>query len=105
MRVALWLTESARKDLDEIQAYCLSLSPEASSRVRQKFAETFDRLRRQPNLGHRRTDLVGGPYLIYRVFSYLLIYKVEHGRLTVARVIHAARNVQALLEAHDATEE
>ena len=98
MILRLWVTPSAQRDLDGIQDYLLAQSLHASMRVRSKIEEAFMKLRAHPNLGHWRDDLVRRPYLVYRVYSYLLIYKEDRGYLRIARVIHAARDVRAIME-------
>lgn len=103
MILRLDITESAAHDLSSIQSYLLGQSVEASRRVREKFDEAFLKLRARPRIGHRRDDLVAPPHLVYRVYSYLVIYRAEEGTLTIARVIHAARDVRSVLEQDSAS--
>jgi len=55
------------------------------------------RLARQPGIGHLREDLADRRHRFFLVHSCLIVYRAATKPLQVIRVLHAARNVQALL--------
>ncbi len=59
--------------------------------------EAFQRLAETPGLGHKREDLALLPVLFYAVWSYLVIYKPDTRPLEIVRVLHGARDVEAIL--------
>ena len=62
--------------------------------------EIFDGIRavaRTPGIGHLRKDLSSEPLRFWRVRHYLVIYRAETMPLQVVPVLHAARDVQAIL--------
>lgn len=93
------LSSPASRDLDEVLSYVVEHSgPTRGQHVLGGFQAAFDKLRDNPNLGHRRDDLTDSPLLLYRVWSWFIIYRFDQNSLEVARVLHAARDVAALLK-------
>ena len=90
----------ARSDLDEIwDYYAIDLqNPDAADRIRDEIFPAFSKLARTPGIGHIRNDLAKEPLRIWHVRSYLIIYRGEKRPLEVARVLHGARDVQAILD-------
>ena len=92
------LSSPATHDLDEILSYVLEHSGEQrAEHVAERFNEAFQKLADNPGLGHRREDLTPSPVLFFSVWSWLVIYKADTKSLEVARVVHAARDVETLL--------
>ena len=50
-----------------------------------------------PGMGHFRSDLAAEPLRFWRVRSYLIIYRSEKRPIEIVRILHAARDVQAIL--------
>jgi len=71
--------------------------PERAQHVADHLYEAFQKLAETPGLGHKREDLTSLPVLFWAVWSYLVIYKPETKPLEVVRVLHGARDVEALL--------
>jgi len=72
-------------------------TPDLADRMRD---EIFDGLRavvRKPNLGHFRPDLANELLRFWRVRRYLIIYRSEAKPIQVVRILHSARDVQAVL--------
>ena len=61
----------------------------------------FERFADHPELGHYREDLADKQHRFSTVYSYLIIYLWETEPLQIVRVLHAARDVQALLDSDD----
>ena len=55
--------------------------------------EAFHNLARNPKLGHSREELAGK-----LVHSYLIVYRWQTKPTQIVRVLHAARDVQALFD-------
>lgn len=92
------LSTPASQDLDELFSYVLQNSSEPRAQhVAEHLQEAFQKLADNPGLGHSREDLTSSPVLFYTVWSYFIIYKPNTKPLQVARVVHAARDVEALL--------
>lgn len=50
-----------------------------------------------PGIGHLRLDLADEALRFFRVYKYLIIYRPETTPVQVVRVLHGARDVQAIL--------
>lgn len=91
------LTPRAEQDLDEIWEYIAADNITAADRVLDKIEETFDKLALSPGIGHYREDLADKRHRFHLVFSYLIVYRWEMKPLQIIRILHAARDVQAIL--------
>jgi toxin ParE1/3/4 len=92
------LTKVARADLDEILDHIARDNPAAAGRVLGKLREAMQLLARTPKIGHYRRDLTSEPVRFWSVYSYLVIYRPEARPLQIVRVLHASRDVRAILE-------
>ena len=96
--VSIVLTPPALLDLMEIDAYLAEVAgEEVAERVRLEIKAQLHRLASHPGLGHRRPDLTSKPYLFFRVYSYLVVYRRGSQPLQIARIVHAARDSRRLL--------
>ena len=91
------LTPLAEQDLNEIWDYIGSDSVEAASRVLDKIEAAIDRITEHPGLGHLREDLADSRHRFYLVYSYLIVFRPGTEPLQIIRIIHAARDVQTIL--------
>jgi plasmid stabilization system protein ParE len=93
------IAPDARFDLDEIWSYyAVDLQNlETADRIRDEIFEALRKLARTPGLGHFRSDLAREPLRFWSVRSYLVIYRAEKRPLEIVRVLHGARDVQAIL--------
>jgi plasmid stabilization system protein ParE len=92
------LSSPASHDLDEILSYVLeNIGEQRAEHVAERLYDAFQKLADNPGLGHRREDLTPSPVLFFSVWSWLVIYMADKKPLEVARVVHAARDVEALL--------
>lgn len=57
----------------------------------------IQKLSEVPGIGHLREDLADRQHRFFLVHSYLVVYRSEPTPLQVIRVLHASRDVQALL--------
>lgn len=86
-------------DLDEIwDYYALELqNPDAADRIRDEIFDAFRKLAKTPGMGHSRRDLATERLRFWPVRKYLIIYRGVKQPLEVVRVIHGARDVEAIL--------
>ena len=92
------LTPGASQDLDEIEACIAQDSPDAARRVILELQTAMQRLAEFPNLGHRRPDVDDPRYRFWVVFSYLIVYIPDTDPLQIIRVVHAYRDLPAMLK-------
>jgi plasmid stabilization system protein ParE len=93
------LSREAEEDLFEIWAWLASEAGiEFADRVEENLFEEFERLSRNPGLGHQRPDLTHLPVLFRRAFpfQYLVIYR-RRTPLEIVAVFHAKRDISAIL--------
>jgi plasmid stabilization system protein ParE len=91
------LGRGAEKDLDEIWEYIATDSVGAADRLIEKLFDAFERLARNPGLGHTRTDLTHRPVLFWPVGRYLVIYRGAIRRVEIVGVAHGSRHIPAFL--------
>ena len=72
-------------------------NPNAADRIIEEIFEAFDKLVRTPGLGHFRSDLASESLRAWRVRNYLIVYRSERRPIEIVRVLHAARDVRAIL--------
>ncbi len=94
------LSGPAVRDLDEILSYALEQSgPQRAQHVSDRLYDALQKLAENPGLGHKREDITSMPVLFWAVWSYLVIYSPETKPLQIVRVLHGARDVEAILAA------
>jgi toxin ParE1/3/4 len=95
----LGLSPLAEQDLIEIGTYIArrSGSRESARRFLQKIVALCERLARYPDLGQLRTDLATGKYRSFSIGDYVIYYRPAVDGIRVARILHAARDQDALL--------
>jgi plasmid stabilization system protein ParE len=93
------LTTEAQNDLRHIRDHLLKEAGfRVARRVTASIIAAIHSLVRTPGLGHRREDLTSRNDLrFWRVFSYLIVYRVDRSPLTVAAIIHAKQDVKGIL--------
>ena len=92
------IAPEARSDLGDIWAYYAieGKNPDVADRIIEELFSAFRKLAQMPGLGHLRRDLAKEPVRFWAVRSYLIIYRVENP-IEIVRVLHGARDVQAIL--------
>jgi plasmid stabilization system protein ParE len=92
------LTRLARRDLEEIWEYVANDSVKAATRVLNHLEATIRALARNPGMGHVRADLADRRHRFFPAGSYLIVYRSQTKPLQIVRILHASRDVQALLD-------
>jgi plasmid stabilization system protein ParE len=95
----LLISPNARVDLEEIWShYATDLqNPDAADRIHSELFDALRKLARNPGIGHLRSDLACEPLRYWCVRRYLIIYRGEKRPVEIVRVLHGARDVQAIL--------
>jgi len=86
----------AQRDVDDIWSYVAQDSIDAAEKVTDAVDRAVRQLSRMPGLGHERLELRGRRYLVWSVYSYLVIYRYGPKTLTVVRIVHGARDLRRL---------
>ncbi|MBX3529837.1 MAG: type II toxin-antitoxin system RelE/ParE family toxin [Rhizobiaceae bacterium] len=88
---------SARGDLREIGDYIAADNRPAAKRMVAALQERARRLVDAPRLGKLRPDLQPGLRSIpFR--NYVILYRVEDAAIRIERIIHGARDIDAVFE-------
>jgi plasmid stabilization system protein ParE len=96
------IAPAARVELDEIwNYYAIELqNPDVADRIRDEIFDALHKLAQMPGMGHFRGDLAAEPLRFWHVRSYLIIYRGEKRPIEIVRVLHGARDVEAILGKH-----
>lgn len=89
------ISPEAKQDLWEIWTYIAGDSPESADRVYLDLQDSIRKLSQFPYIGVPRSDLLTGLRGLV-VKNYIIFYRVEVD-VMVARVLHGARDIPAVL--------
>jgi plasmid stabilization system protein ParE len=93
------LAPAAASDLVQIWHYLRKESSEATAdRVESIIREKMVALGSAPEMGHWRRDLTVADVRFFSVYSYLIVYRPGTKPVQIVAVLHAARDVFALLK-------
>jgi toxin ParE1/3/4 len=98
-----FVSPEAREDLDRIHAFIAAADAGAADRVLEAALATFADLARMPGLGRRRTfknSTLSGlrSFRVSGFRNYLIFYRPRAGGVEIVRVLHAARDLDALFD-------
>jgi toxin ParE1/3/4 len=95
----LELSPEANRDLVEIGLYIArqSGSPQRADSFLDLIHQTCQVLAGQPEMGELRPEFATGRYRSFSVGNYVIYYGSVSGGILVARVLHGARDHNALL--------
>ena len=71
--------------------------PELADRMVGELISGFHTIAKNPGIGHPRRDLSEEPLRFWVIRRYLVIYRPAKSPVEIARVLHSARDVQAIL--------
>lgn len=89
------LTSRADVDLDEIVDFIAKDNIEAAITVEERLTHTFEMLGNNPKIGRERPDLDYG-LRSFPVDSYIVFYRAWSSEVLIVRVLHAARDIDAI---------
>lgn len=87
------LSPLALQDLADIWEYIARDSSEAADSVVVKIRQEVRKLAELPRLGHWRDDLPFDDLRAWRVYSFLIIYRIADDELQVVRIIHGSQDL------------
>ena len=93
---AFRLSHRAERDLDDIATYIADRNPSAAIQEVERLSGKFLLLAGQPLLGEVRNDLPGCPRAL-SAGNYLILYRPVADGIEVARMVHAARDISAIV--------
>jgi toxin ParE1/3/4 len=93
------LSRRAEREFHAVLAYISAQQPRAAQRLRDRFAAALEHIGRHPEIGTRREDVLPDPFRFWPVdgYPYLIVYNSRRRPPTVARFVHGARDLPALL--------
>jgi toxin ParE1/3/4 len=93
-----YVSANADDDLDDIWLYIASESdsPDRADRQIEAITERFFRLAEYPYLGRLRLDL-RADLRSFPVGSYVILYRVDDGDVTILHIFPAMRDISALI--------
>ena len=89
----LRISPRADTDLAAIWDYVARNNQRAADRVENDLHSAMQMLAEYPGIGHTRPD-VPPSYRFWRVYSFLIVYRIEVDALVVVRVIHGSREIR-----------
>lgn len=98
MKLHAVISGPAQRDAADIASYIdAAAGPEVADRVLRSISTAIAKLARTPTLGHPKDELLPPAYRFYFARPYYIVYRVLERRLEVLRIIHAARDLAAIL--------
>lgn len=92
------VTLAADADLEEIWQYVCEESGESrANALEDQLHAAMHRVGASPGLGHLRHDLADEALRFWSVHKFLIVYRPETRPVQIVRVLHGARDVQAIL--------
>lgn len=93
-------TAEAEEDLLSIWQYIAEDNPSAATRLLLSIDEKCGLLADNPQLGPARPDIAEG-FRYFPVGSYLILYRIVADGIEIVRVLHGARDYDALFHIED----
>jgi toxin ParE1/3/4 len=90
-------TPDAIADLDAIWDFIARDNVPAADRLLDRLQAHFELLVKHPEIGEQQPGLADGSYRRFTCGSYVIYYRPIDDGIVVIRVLHGARDVDALL--------
>lgn len=92
------LTESARRDVDDIWDYIAAESPRSADHLIESIYREILRIATSPRIGHTRLDLIKQKSLrFWAVAGHLIVYRGTTSETTILAVLHGSRDIPSIL--------
>ena len=93
------LSPEAKRDIEQIRDYYLDeAGVQVARHVLGQIIKALRFLAASPGAGHRRDDLTDEDVRFWPVLSYLIAYDPAMRPIGIARVLHAARDLETLFQ-------
>lgn len=92
------LSVEALQDLQEIWQYIAEDNLVYADKVESSLYMEFDRLAKNPNIGHRRNDITNKSVRFWNLYSYQIIYMENTSPLQILRILSGYRDLANILE-------
>jgi len=91
------VSPEAKRDIEQIRDfYVEEAGVQVARHVLAQITKALRFLAETPGAGHRRDDLTDEDVRFWTVLSYLIVYDPTMRPIGIARVLHAARDVETL---------
>jgi plasmid stabilization system protein ParE len=94
---AYLLSPDALQDLQDIWDFVALDNVNAADQSEDEFFSAFEKLARQPRMGHTRLDLTDRDVRFWPVGSYLTVYRQLPKTLEVIAVLHGSRDIPEVM--------
>ncbi len=91
------LSPDALQDLQDIWDFIAFDNAHAADQLEDEFFEAFEKLARQPRMGHTRADLTERDVRFWSTGSYLIVYRERLEQLQVLAVLHGSRDIPEVI--------
>ncbi len=91
------LSPDALQDLQDIWDFISLDNANAADQLEDDFFSAFEKLARQPRIGHTRTDLTERAVRFWPEGSYLIVYRELTETLQIVAVLHGSRDIPEVL--------
>jgi plasmid stabilization system protein ParE len=96
------LSPDALQDLQDIWDFVALHNVNAADHLEDEFFETFEKLTRQPRMGHTRSDVTGRDVRFWPTGSYLIVYRERSTTLQILAILHGARDIPEVIRKRNA---
>jgi plasmid stabilization system protein ParE len=91
------LSPEALQDLQDAWDFVAFDNVNAADKLLDEFFNVFEKLARQPGMGHTRPDLTARDVRFWPTGSYLIVYRQLPTTLQIVGILHGARDVPEIL--------
>ena len=91
------LSPEALQDLQDIWDFITLDNENAADQLEDEFFSAFEKLSRQPRMGHIRPDWTERDARFWPVGSYLIVYRERTGALQILAILHGSRDIPEVI--------
>jgi plasmid stabilization system protein ParE len=91
------ISPDALQDLQDIWDFVALDNVTAADQLEDEFFNAFEKLARQPRMGHTRWDLTERDVRFWPAGSYLIVYRERPLILQVIAILHGSRDVPEVM--------
>jgi plasmid stabilization system protein ParE len=92
------ISHEAKLDLFEIQDFIAQDNISMAEKVVNEIFDVFEKLSKNPFMGHRRSDLTDEDVRFFSIYSYLIIYNATTKPISIIRVLSGFRDIQSIIQ-------